>query len=238
MKKTQLYQPFLFRLLHGLIGIFSLMAMVTGFWIYNTFDGRWGQLILPKWDGILQVHSIFGILSFLVCPLFVIYAFNAGKKRLIQKKSWSQLSQFGTKIGWFSWHRLINTFILIFLVFALFTGQMMNEDWLPNGELNHQWYLAHLICWIIFIISLALHLLLSVKVGGIALIFTMLNYRYRQQDSPRYWPEHISQWLRDEPLPKRLKNWWHSPSFLKYLEILILVTLVSAKLISSLNQSS
>lgn len=235
MKKYQIYQPLLLRILHGLIGVFVIIAMISGFWIYDVFDGRWGQIFLPNWNSILEIHSTFGVLSFLLCPLFVLYAFNPGKNRLLQSNSWSQLTQFGTNIGWFTWHRLVNTVILIALTFALFTGQMMDEHWVPNGELDHRWYFAHLLSWIILMTCLVFHLLFSVKVGGISLITSMIHYRYRLRDSPQNWPKHIALWLKNWSLLK-FKKWWDSRSFLKYLEALILGTLVLAELISIINE--
>ncbi len=237
MKRYQIYQPLLLRILHGLIGLLVIIALITGFWIYDVFDGRWGQIFLPKWHGILEIHSTFSILAFLVSPLFVIYAFNSGKNRLIQTNSWSQLTKLGTNIWWFTWHRLVNTAILISLTFSLFTGQMMNEHWLPNGELNHQWYLAHLLSWVILMTCLAFHLLFSVKVGRIPLILSMINYRYRLKDSPYNWPKHIALWLNKWSLVS-FKTWWHSRSCLKYLEALVLATLVLAGLMSILNESA
>ncbi|MDJ0585680.1 MAG: cytochrome b/b6 domain-containing protein, partial [Microcystis sp. M49636_WE2] len=41
MKTNQPYQPLLLRILHGFTGIALIAAMVTAYWTYDTFDGRW-----------------------------------------------------------------------------------------------------------------------------------------------------------------------------------------------------
>jgi len=56
---------------------------------------------------------------------------------------------------------------------------MMDEKWLPNGELDRPWYYAHLISWVIRVVCIALHLLINAKVGGLPLLLSMLNWRFR-----------------------------------------------------------
>ena len=95
-------------------------------------------------------------LTFLLfLPLFVLYSFHLGYRRLLQEQSFSQLKQFGKLVWWISLHRLANTLMLLAVTFAVVTGRMMKEEWLPSGEIHHQWYLAHLVAWLCVFASLA-----------------------------------------------------------------------------------
>jgi hypothetical protein len=53
------------------------------------------------------------------------------------------------------------------------TGRMMKEEWLTAGEIHRQWHLAHLVSWVCVFISLALHLLMGAKVGGVPLLVSV-----------------------------------------------------------------
>ena len=46
-KFSQPYQPLLLRILHGLIGLFTIAAVITAYWTYDVYDGRWGSITLP-----------------------------------------------------------------------------------------------------------------------------------------------------------------------------------------------
>jgi hypothetical protein len=74
---------------------------------------------------------------------------------------------------------------------AVVTGRMMKEEWLPAGEVHHSWYLAHLVAWVCVLISLALHLLMGTKVGGVPLLLSMFNWKMRGEDMPRSWLQRI-----------------------------------------------
>ncbi|UBF25023.1 cytochrome b/b6 domain-containing protein [Kovacikia minuta CCNUW1] len=166
MKLTQPYQPLLLRILHGLTGLFLMAAILTAFWTYDTYDGRWGRIPLPPYKDIEGVHGTFGLWTLLIFPAFVIYAFHRGQKRLVQPDSFTTLTQLGTPSWWYTLNRLTNTVALLALTFALFSGKMMDETWLPKGELNHAWYYAHLIGWVIMVAAIALHLLMECKSWG------------------------------------------------------------------------
>ncbi len=60
MKTNQPYQPLLLRILHGFTGIALIAAMVTAYWTYDTFDGRWLKLPLPEYGEIKSIHGTFG----------------------------------------------------------------------------------------------------------------------------------------------------------------------------------
>lgn len=166
-------------------------AVLTAFWTYNTFDGRWGRISLPRFEAIESIHGTFGLWALLVFPAFVYYAFHRGQHRLVQPGSLAKLTQLGQPIGWYTLHRCMNTLILLALTIALFSGKMMDEKWLPQGELNHFWYYAHLASWLLMVLAIALHGLMSAKVGGSPLLLSMVQRRYRQSDSPVHWGHQI-----------------------------------------------
>jgi hypothetical protein len=234
-KFSQPYQPLLLRILHGLTGLFAIAAIATAYWTYDVYDGRWGRIPLPKFTAIEGIHGTFGLWTLLIFPLFVIYAFNRGQRRLIQPDSLAKLTQFGKPIWWFSLHRSVNTLCILAVTFAVFSGKMMDEKWLPKGELNHTWYYAHLIAWSILVVAIALHFLMSIKVGGIPLILSMLHGKIRSQDSPLLWREHIINW-RNNSAQMIIQRWLSSISLLKIIEIFVLVTIVLAWMISLIKE--
>ncbi|OWY64977.1 hypothetical protein B7486_44385 [cyanobacterium TDX16] len=81
--------------------------------------------------------------------------------------------------------------MLLAVTFAVVTGRMMKEEWLPAGEIYHQWYLAHLVAWSCVFASLALHLLMGIKVGGVPLLVSMFDGKIRDEDTPRFWLQGI-----------------------------------------------
>lgn len=231
MKSTQPYQPLLLRILHGLTGLFLIAAIVTAFWTYDTYDGRWGKIPLPSYREIEGVHGTFGLYTLLIFPAFVLYALHRGQKRLIQPDSLAKLVQVGKPIWWYTLNRLINTFTLLALTLALFSGKMMDETWLPKGELNHAWYYVHLISWVIMVVAIALHLLMNAKVGGVPLLVSMFHWRFRDRDSPALWSAHLSQWWLNFRQGSWL-NWFQSsPRTLVFLELIILTSIAAAWII-------
>lgn len=230
MKSIQPYQPLLLRILHGLTGLFLVAAILTAFWTYDTYDGRWGRIPLPSYRDIEGIHGTFGLWTLLVFPAFVIYAFHRGQKRLVQPDSFTKLAQVGKPIWWYTLNRFTNTFALLALTFALFSGKMMDETWLPKGELDHAWYYAHLVGWVMMVVAIALHLLMNAKVGGAPLLLSMLNWQFRDKDSPKLWSAHLSHWwisLRKGSW----STWFQSPRTLLALEMTILLSIIAAWII-------
>lgn len=230
MKLAQPYQPLLLRILHGLTGLFLVSAILTAFWTYDTYDGRWGRIPLPDYRDIEGLHGTFGLYTLLVFPAFVLYAFHRGHKRLIQPDSLATLAQVGKPIWWYTLNRFTNTFVLVALTLALLSGKMMDETWLPKGELNHAWYYAHLIAWVIMVVAIALHLLMNAKVGGAPLLNSMLNWQFRDKDSPSLWAAHLSQWWLSLQQGS-WSNWFPSSRTLMWLEMAILFSIIAAWII-------
>ena len=228
----RLYQPLLLRLVHGLTALFLLFAIITAYWTYDVYDGRWGQIQLPRFEEIEGIHGTFGLWTLLSFPTLVFYAFHQGRKRLIQSNTFSNLTYVSQKGWWYHLHRLINTLILFSLTFAVFTGKMMDDQWLPNGELEHFWYSAHLLSWIIMAISLASHVLISAKLGGLSFLISMFNWSYKPQDSPSHWRKSLENYCKSFNF-SRIKHWWDRTFWIKWLEIIIWLSLVNAWLIAS-----
>lgn len=230
MKRNQPYQPLLFRLLHGLTGLFLILAILTAFWTYDTYDGRWGRIPLPTFPEIEGIHGTFGLYTLLIFPAFVLYSFHRGSQRLIQPDSMAQLNHVGKPIWWYTLNRFTNTSALIALTFALFSGKMMDSTWLPKGELNHAWYYVHLISWVVMVSAIAIHLLMNAKVGGAPLLLSVLNWRFREKDSPKLWSNHVTNWWSEVHKGSWL-TWFQPVSALIMLEIAILLSLVAAWII-------
>jgi cytochrome b561 len=179
------YQPVLLRLLHGLNTFLILFSVLTGFWVYNTYDGRLVQFPWPKMEGIIDIHGTFGLFFLFVLPIFALYSFRIGQKRLVQANSFSQLAQVGRPVWWLGLQRITNTGILLAASFSLLTGRMMKEDWLPDGDLTQIWYLLHLTGWAVMIACLVIHLLTHLKVGGVPLLLSMSSLKSRPGDNLR-----------------------------------------------------
>ena len=227
MRPSQPYQPFLLRVLHGLTGLCLLAAMATAYWTYDTYDRRWGGLSLPIYKAIEGIHGTLGLWTLLIFPGLVIYACHRGQKRLPQPDSLKQLTQVGKPIWWYTLNRVINALALLALTFALFSGKMMDDTWLPKGELEHGWYYAHLLSWVVMGGVIALHLLMNARVGGLPLLLSMLTWQFREKDSPALWPAHLAQgwsallqgaWIR----------WFQPLTGTIVLELSILISLVAA----------
>lgn len=214
MPQSSPYQPVLLRISHGAIALLTVLALVSGFWIYNTYDKRWGGFTLPKLENIQGIHGTIALTFLLTLPVFALYSFHLGYRRLLQEQSFTQLKQLGTPVWWISIHHFTNTLMLLAATFAALTGRMMKEEWLPAGEVHHQWYLAHLVAWICVFMSLALHLLLGAKVGGVPLLVSMFNWRRRNEDTPHSWFRGI-----------RIN---HSSWILKMIEVVVIGGIIMA----------
>jgi hypothetical protein len=157
----------------------------------------------------------------LLLPVFALYSFHVGYRRLAQEQFFSQLQQLGRPVWWVSIHRLANTVMLLAVTFAVVTGRMMNEEWLPAGEVNHAWYLAHLCAWVCVFVSLALHLLLGAKVGGMPLLILMVSWRVLNEDTPRFWLRGL--------------RFNHSNLILKIIEVIVIGGIITAFILPVFN---
>ncbi|ABB57658.1 cytochrome b/b6 domain-containing protein [Synechococcus elongatus] len=226
-KTSRFNQPFLLRILHGVTGVSLIAAILTAYWTYDTYDGRWGRIPLPQFPEIEGIHGTFGLWTLLIFPVFLIYAVHRGQKRLVQANSLQQLAHIGHPSWWYTLNRWINTVTLALLTFALFSGKMMDEKWLPNGELQHSWYLAHLLSWLLMVGAIALHLVVNFKVGGALFLLSMWRWRHHRSESPYFWPSSIAQgWAAIQQ-----GTWicWFQPlSGLMMMELSILISLAVA----------
>ena len=195
MAQAKPYQPLSLRLLHGSITALIIMAIFTGVAIYNIYDGRIGHLPIPAIPRIMGIHKLFGRAFLLVMPFFALYSFHAGRRRLVQADSLQQLSVVGKPIWWYTLHRIVNTLLLLGSTFALVSGREMNESWLKQGELDHLWYTLHLISWVMVFGCLAIHLLMSARIGGMPLLLSMVDLKYRFGDRPSLLLQNLRLWF-------------------------------------------
>ncbi len=193
MKAASPYQPLILRILHGVIAIVGIGAIVSAFWVYNTYDGRIIKISLPKIEDIIGIHGTLGLTFLLLLPIFALYSFHFGQKRLIQPDSIQKLSQIPKPIGFYNLHRIVNTLMLLAATWAVITGRRVKEEWFAAGELEHIWYYLHLVAWLILVSGLLFHLVMGLKVGGLALITSMFSRQIEASDSPRLWKEKIYQ---------------------------------------------
>jgi cytochrome b subunit of formate dehydrogenase len=221
MSRAYPYQPVLLRILHGVAAVLLVLALISGFLIYNTYDKRWGSLSLPTIGDIQGIHGTITLMFLLFLPVFALYSFHIGYRRLVQEQSFSQLKQLGNPVWWISVQRFANTLMLLAATFAVVTGRMMKEEWLTAGEIHRQWYLAHLVAWVCVFISLALHLLMGAKVGGFPLLVSMFNWTIRGEDTSLSWHQAF-----------KIK---HSSLVLKVLEGIVIGGIIMAFLLPVFN---
>ncbi len=197
MPQSKPYQPLLLRLLHGINVLLVIGAVITGFLVYDSWDGRFGKLgITLQNRDLIDIHGTFGFFFFPIMILLTIYSIRVGYKRLVQADSLNNLTKIGKPIWWYSLQRFTNTLMLIAALVALVSGKFQNENWLPQGEMNHVWYYIHLIGWCLVVAAIAIHVLMSAKVGGVPLILSMFDRKIRPEDDPKLWPEKVKAWLQ------------------------------------------
>jgi hypothetical protein len=191
------YQPSLLRLLHGVSALLTLVAVISGYWIYNQFDGRWGRIDLPHIDAIMDLHHGIAGKATLVFVLLGLYGLTLGRHKLIQPSSLKYLTQVNAPVWWQSLHRLTNTFMLGGIVLAVLSGRQMNGGWLVQGDFAHGTYVVHLAAWGAIGLSFVLHLLMNVKIGGISLLLSIFSIKLRPNDMPKDWFGQIQKiWKR------------------------------------------
>ncbi|MGB3240893.1 MAG: cytochrome b/b6 domain-containing protein [Geitlerinemataceae cyanobacterium] len=197
MPRVKPYQPFLLRVLHGLNAVGTIAALVTGYLVYDSWDGRFGRLELTTDNrALIDIHGTFAFVLFFVFIGFAIYSVKAGRSRLFRSDSWQHLSQVGKPIWWLALQRIANTTMLLAVGLSVVSGKFQSEEWLPQGELNHLWYFVHLGAWVLVVLAILLHVLLGAKVGGVPLLLSMLETRYRPEESPALWKNQVLAWLR------------------------------------------
>jgi hypothetical protein len=191
MSRLQPYQPSLLRFLHSINAMLVISALITGFWVYDTFDGRFGQIPLPRINNIIDIHGTIALTFWLFAPLFVIYSLWLGRQRLAKKESIANLSQVGKPVWWISLQRIMNTMMLVAIALAFGTGKLMDETWLPTGDLTQVAYSLHLTAWTVMLTCLGLHILMSLKVGGLPLLLSMVSLKVRSNDHPKLWWQQV-----------------------------------------------
>ena len=202
MARTQPYQPFMLRLLHAGQGILAILGMLTGYWLLNTWDPHFGGLPLPDaTESAIEWHEEIGGVFSGAIALFIVYSLWAGRRRLIPPKSFKHLTSGGKNIGtpawWYALHCLVNTSLLIFGSLAVISGDDLGQTVLENGVFSDWGYALHVLSWLGLLLCTLLHILLSLKVGGVPLVLSIVSIKIRAKDHPRH-------------RPQRLKNSWQT----------------------------
>jgi hypothetical protein len=172
------YQPSLLRLLHGLTAAMVLVCWWSGAAVYSQFDGRWGALPLRLPEAI-DLHGTAGVVLKLVAVPFLLYALSLGRARL---------------------RRPANAVALLALLLALVSGQLMDENWLRQGQLGHAIYHLHLLGWLLLSAAVLWHGLAQLRRGGPALALSMLQLRIRPGDGPAHWPVQVRRFFGFPPV--------------------------------------
>lgn len=219
MSRSQPYQPLALRTLHGSIAVLIIIALLTGFLIYNSEDRRFGYLPIPTIPKVESVHKMFGKAFLLVIPFFAIYSFGAGRHRLIQPDSLVRLKAIGKPIWWYTLHRIVNTFMLLGATLALVSGREMQVGLLGQGELKHIWYPLHLVAWLLIFSCLAMHLLMIAKIGGVPLMISIFSLVNRPKDRPAILVKSCCSWFS----PKWLMSWLTNHLKIKKYNMILLV---------------
>ncbi len=198
MPRSSPYQPLIFRLLHGIHGSLVLGSAVTGFWLYNTWDYRWGRVPLPdaetKW---LDIHHHIGEVLTPLVLIFLFYSVFVGRRRLISLKSLKSFLSLSQSSGWRVLHRLINTGLLGLLILSMVSSRLMGgASTLLEGKWSDVWYNLHVLSWALIVLLFVAHVLLSAKVGGFALLQSMIALKVLPADHPNQWPKRFSRWVK------------------------------------------
>lgn len=201
------YQPSLLRLTHALTAGLGILALITGWAVYNRYDGRVCRLPLPPIDDLIDVHGTVGLGFLIVLPLLVGYSFHLGAHRLPSHRE-ARPAQGNRPAGWRVYHAFTNLGLLGAATLAVVSGRQMQESWLPAGQLNHGWYWIHLGSWAILLALLVLHVCIGLMLGGRPLLASMLAVCVRSGDAPSAWLGQVRAGFRQaKSLPPHLRRW-------------------------------
>jgi len=84
--------------------------------------------------------------------------------------------------------------------------------------------------WVLLALTLALHVLVHAKVGGVPLLLSMWSWRFRNHDSPLLWPKHVARWWSWVRQQGGI-GWWRLVTSMSRLEMGIWITMAAAWII-------
>jgi len=184
MADKSIHQPLALKLLHAATGLWILGLGVTGFLLYNTWDGRFGHLPLPDvGETWIDLHASLGEVFPWVLAVFALYSLTLGARKLVAEDTLQKLIGSRGKSQWIAVQRIINTGLLFAAVMACVSGQWMDEDILEKGFLGNLNYNLHIGSWLLICSLLIAHVLIGIKVGGIPLTLSIFDPRLRQKSS-------------------------------------------------------
>ena len=94
---------------------------------------------------------------------------------------------------WYALHALVNTSLLIFASLAVISGDDLGQNVLENGVFSDWGYALHVVAWLGLLLCTLLHILLSLKVGGVPLLLSIVSFNIRAKDHPRHWPQRLKE---------------------------------------------
>jgi hypothetical protein len=178
MGKVRPYQPSLLRLLHGAMALLVPLAWLSGLIVYSNHDGRFGRLPWQPAGDWIDLHGTVGVFLWPLALLFGLYALTLGRARLNQAA---------------------HATALLALALAVATGELMNEDWLRTGQLDHVVYNLHLLAWLLVAAAVSWHVATILIRGGTPLARSMFQLKLHSNDLPRDWVSQVGRVLRRSP---------------------------------------
>lgn len=70
-------------------------------------------------------------------------------------------------------------------------GKLVQEDWLRDGQLHHLVYSVHLLAWLLIALSVTLHLVAVLRLGGLPMARSMASVQLRPGDLHGNWFDQI-----------------------------------------------
>ena len=139
--------------LHAATVLAVVAAWISGLLSALHHDGRLLALRVTVPGDWIEVHSAIGEITTPIALLFGLYAITLGRWRL---------------------RRPGNAAALLALALAVGSGQLMEEDWLLEGQLHHPLYSLHLTAWLIITFTVIWHVVAVLRRGGRSLALSML----------------------------------------------------------------
>jgi hypothetical protein len=177
--------------------LLGVAAWLTGFAVYNQFDGRFGRLSVWQLPDSIDLHGTLALGTLVIFSLLALYSLTLGRYRLFNTAALEALRRSSSRQQQLSWLHLSNTLALFGGVLAVLSGRMMQEDWLEKGQLSQFWYSAHLLSWVLLGLVIIGHVLSVWMVGGWPLIRAMFSAKVQRGDRPSQWWQQIrNHWRR------------------------------------------
>jgi hypothetical protein len=80
------------------------------------------------------------------------------------------------------------------------------------------------------ICCLAIHILMSAKVGGVPLLLSIISWKFRPEDSPVNWYSRLRSWLSNfsDHIQEEINQFMGGSLLLKIIEVIVLLGIIAA----------